>query len=301
VAGEHKDFWDKFGVMLTPLGGLLTATAVAIVGMKGSQVLDRRQAADTNARLYSELMSRREEAESSLRKDMFVSIIQPFLQPQAGDLDTRLLNLELLAYNFHDSLNLKPLFLDLQRRLAASSQPDRSDYLKRLNRVARDITAKQLFSLEGHGQSFRRNVDIEELSSTGRFGIDVEGEAINVDGRTCEVGLRILEVDPRLQQLRLRLEVKSPEGSATGGAAGSDTRATFDVGFFDFPMIDNTRLANGLRCAVTLSTFTPESADLTTTCFPAEYASLKDRPYYDEVIHKLQQAAQEAREGDSTP
>lgn len=297
MAGEHKDFWDKFGVMLTPLGGLLTATAVAIVGMKGSQVLDRRQAADTNARLYSELMSRREEAESSLRKDMFVSIIQPFLQPQAGDLDTRLLNLELLAYNFHDSLNLKPLFLDLQRRLSASSQPNHSDYLKRLNRVARDITAKQLFSLEGHGQSFRRSIDLQELNSTGRFGIDVEGEAINVDGRACEVDLRILEVDPRLQQLRVRLEVKSPEASAgTGPArdgAGSDTRATFDVGYFDFPMIDNTRLANGLRCAVTLSTFTPESADLTTTCFPAEYASLKDRPYYDEVIHKLQQAAQE--------
>jgi hypothetical protein len=29
---------------------------------------------------------------------MFVSIIQPFLQPQAGDVDTRVLNLELLAY-----------------------------------------------------------------------------------------------------------------------------------------------------------------------------------------------------------
>lgn len=298
MAGEHKDFWDKIGVMLTPLGGLLTATAVALVGVKGSQVLDRRQAADTNARLYSELMSRREEAESSLRKDMFVSIIQPFLQPQAGDVDTRLLNLELLAYNFHDSLNLKPLFLDLQRRLGVSPQPNHADYLRRLNRVARDITAKQLFSLEGHGQSFRRSVDLQELSSTGRFGIDVEGEAISLDGRSCEVALRILEVDPRLQQLRVRLEVKSPEGSAARAGAGSDTRATFDVGYFDFPMIDNTRLANGLRCAVTLSAFTPESADLTTTCFPAEYASLKDRPYYDEVIHKLQQATQESREGE---
>jgi len=61
----------------------------------------------------------------------------------------------------------------------------------------------------------------------------------------------------------------------------------FDVGFFDFPMIDNTRLANGLRCAVTLSAFTAASADLTTICFPGEYASLKDRPYYDEVIQRL--------------
>ena len=291
MAGERKDFWDKVAVVLTPMGGLLTALAVTLVGVKGSQVLDRRQAADTNARLYSELMSRREEAESGLRKDMFVSIIQPFLQPQAGELDTRVLNLELLAYNFHDSLNLKPLFLDLQRRLGATGDPRRGEYLKRVNRVARDITAKQLFSLEGHGESFRRTIDLEELASTGRFGIALDGESIRIGDRACEVHLRVLEVDPRLQQLRVRLEVKAPEETAEG----SDTRASFDVGFFDFPMIDNTRLANGLRCAVTLSTFTPESADLTTICFPAEYASLKDRPYYDEVIQKLQDAAREAR------
>lgn len=72
---KKKDFWDKIAIVLHPLGGLLTALAVAFVGMKGSQLLERRQSVDTNARLYSELMSRREEAESSLRKDMFVSII----------------------------------------------------------------------------------------------------------------------------------------------------------------------------------------------------------------------------------
>ena len=71
----------------------------------------------------------------------------------------------------------------------------------------------------------------------------------------------------------------------------------FDVGYFDFPMIDNTRLANGLHCAVTLSAFTARSADLTTICFPGEYASLKDRPYYDEVIQRLQKATQGAVNG----
>jgi hypothetical protein len=288
VSGERTNFWDKIAVLLTPIGGLLTALSVAVVGVKGSQVLERRQAADTNARLYSELMSRREEAESNLRKDMLLSIIRPFLGPRDGEIDALVLNLELLAYNFHDSINLKPLFMDLQRRIVSTSDPRRDEYLKRLNRVARDITAKQLFSLEGHGDSFRRTIDLEELTSTGRFGIALEGESIRVGDKGCHVSLRVLEVDPRQQQVRLRLEVSAPEGASEG----SDTRATFDVGFFDFPMIDNTRLANGLKCAVTLSAFTPASADLTTTCFPAEFASLKDRPYYDEVIHKLQSATQ---------
>ena len=167
-APKTRDFWDKFQIVLQPLGGLLTAFAVAYVGMTGSQLLERRQSMDTNARLYSELMSRREEAESSLRKDMFVSIISTFLKPGATDPAAKVLNLELLAYNFHDSLNLKPLFLDIQRQLRKSSDPERDDYLQRINRVAREITAKQLFALEGHGKSFRRSVDFDELTATRR-------------------------------------------------------------------------------------------------------------------------------------
>ncbi len=278
-----KDHWDKMGILLAPVGGLLTALAVAIVGVAGSRVLDRRQAAETNARLYSELMSRREEAESALRKDMFVSIIGSFLQPSSHDLDTKVLNLELLAYNFNESLNLKPLFLDLQRRMAGLKPAEREPFTRRLNRVAREISARQLFGLEGRGQSFRRSIDLEELDKAGRIGLPVDPEAIQIGSIRCDVGLRVLEVDRAQQQLRVRLEVSNAQGSSQV----TDARATFDVGFYDFPMIDNTRLANGLRCAVTLAAISPASADMTVTCFPGEYASLKDRLYYDEVIQKL--------------
>lgn len=288
-----KDFWDKLGIVLLPLGGLLTAVAVGMVGFMGSQVIERRQSVDTNARLYSELMSRREESESSLRKDMFVSIIENVLRPSPRDLDAKVLNLELLAYNFHDSLNLKPLFLDVWRQLVAVPPAKRAELSQRLNRVAREIAAKQLFALEGHGQSFRRSLDLEELRRAGRAGIPVEGESIAVGGKVCEVNLRALEANVDQQQILLRLEIQAPNGAQEA----PDTRATFEVGWFDFPMIDNTRLANGLRCAVTLSAFSPASADITTVCFPGEYASLKDRPYYDEVIQKLQDAtlAEEGR------
>jgi hypothetical protein len=293
---KPKDLWDKVLVVLHPLGGLLTAFAVAFVGMKGSQVLERRQSLDTNARLYSELMSRREEAESSLRKDMFVSIFSSFLQPSQGDLDGKILNLELLAYNFHDSLNLKPLFLDIQRRLMKSKDADRDDFRLRLNRVAREITAKQLFSLEGHGKSFRRSVDFKELAAAGRAGIPLESETVTIRKTACEVNLRALSFDSAQQQLQVRLEVKSPEGRPEL----PDTRATFAVGYFDFPVIDNTRLANGMRCAVTLANLSPDAADLTTVCFPGEYASLKDRPYYDEVIQRLRDAHEESEAPEPT-
>jgi hypothetical protein len=286
----RRDFWEKLGVLLHPVGGLMTALAVAVVGMRGSQVLDKRQSLDTNARLYSELMSRREEAESSLRKDMLVSIIAQYLRPTDSDLDSKVLNLELLAYNFHDSLDLRPLFFDLQRRISRSKDPDKVELLLRIQSVAREITAKQLFALEGHGKTFRRSIDLEELrAAKGRGGLELEGEAITVRDVSCQINLRALSVDEAQQQLRVRLEVKAPPDRPDL----TDTRATFDVSYFDFPMIDNTRLSNGLRCAVALSNFSPDGADLTAVCFPGEYASLKDRPYYDEVIQKLREATQD--------
>lgn len=114
---------------------------------------------------------------------------------------------------------------------------------------------------------------------------------------TCQVSLRVLKPDPtQQQQVKVRLEVKYPGSQPEL----PDTRAVFDVGYFDFPVIDNTRLANGLRCAVTLTNLSKDAADLTTVCFPGEYASLKDRPYYDEVIQKLREA--NADDGsDATP
>ena len=283
---KSKDGWDKFGVLLHPVGGLLTAFAVAFVGMRGSQLLERRQSLDTNARLYSELMSRREEAESSLRKDMLVSIISQYLRPSDNDLDAKVLNLELLAYNFHDSLDLRPLFFDLQRRIRRSSNADRLELQARIEGVAKEITAKQLFALEGHGATFQREVDLDALQAAGRAGIALDPEPISVREVSCDVKVRVLTVVPDTKQLHVRLEVEAPEGQTDLPV----TRAEFDVSYFDFPMIDNTRLANGLRCAVTLANFSSVGAKLTTVCFPGEYASLKDRPYYDEVIQKLREA-----------
>jgi len=287
VAGDRqKDAWDKVAIILAPIGGLLTAFAVAYVGMTGSQLLERRQSLDTNARLYSELMSRREEAEASLRKDMFQSIIASFLTPSTDSLSARVLNLELLAYNFHDSLNLKPLFLEVQRQLRRSADPEKADYLARINRVAREIAAKQLFALEGKGQSFRRTADLEALAAAGAAGVQLDPEAVSVGGQSFEVGVRVLKVDVEQQQLTVRMRVTAADGSAEL----PDSRANFTVGFYDFPVIDNTRLPSGVRCAVTLGNFSPVAADLVTVCFPGEYASLKDRPYYDEVIQKLREA-----------
>lgn len=63
--------------------------------------------------------------------------------------------------------------------------------------------------------------------------------------------------------------------------------AEFGVGYFDFPMIDNTRLPHDQRAAVVLNAFEEGAADITLSYFPGSYASLKDKASLQEVIQNL--------------
>jgi hypothetical protein len=284
---KHRDRWDKAQIILQPLGGLLTAAAIAIFGFVTSSRLDQRQTLETNTRLYSELMSKREESESALRKDMFVNIISNFLHTGGSDLGSDVLNLELLAYNFHESLNLKPLFLDLKRRVAAGlavaktpeAQAQYADYSARLERVAREIARRQMIVLEGVGRKYDRTVDL----SSDPAGTSLDPVSLTLEGKTTTLGLDVQGVDREAREITVTMNVETPDPEL-----GRQTKVvTFDVSYFDFPMIDNIRLSYGQRCAVVLNNFSDQSADLTVVLFPGEYASLKERPYYNEVIENV--------------
>ncbi len=282
-----RDAWDKLAIILQPVGGLLTAVAIALLGYFSSDYLNRRQAVETNARLYSELMSKREESESALRKDMFVSIFGTFLKPTGGSLSSDVLNLELLAYNFHESLDLKPLFLDLRRRIlkgeatahSPAAHAEYADYQDRIERVAREISRKQMIVLEGVGKKVDRTVDL-----TGDpEGTSLEPAVLTLDGVQTTFSMDVLGVDRRNREIQFGLSIETPDSTQ-----GRQTKtASFSVGYFDFPMIDNTRLERGQRCAIVLNSFSDESADVTVVLFPGTYASLKEKPYYNEVIQNV--------------
>ena len=61
----------------------------------------------------------------------------------------------------------------------------------------------------------------------------------------------------------------------------------FQIGNFDFPMIDNTRLSKDQRAAVVITQAGESSAELTLVYFPGSYASLKEKVSSDEVIEQL--------------
>jgi len=232
------------------------------------------------------LMSQREVAESTLRKDVLGAILQEYLQASPTDLDAKVLQLELLSNNFHDSLDLRPLFHDLQRKLLKSKGTDREELLARIENLAREVASKQLFTLQGRGARFGGPVDLAALDAAGAGSVPLtaEPQTMTIGQQSCDIAVLVRSVNRETRNLRVRLEA-----SACTGADAQNLNTTFDVGFFDFPIIDNTRLANSWRCAVVLTNWVEDYAELTTICFPGEYASLKDRPYYEEVIQKLRQ------------
>jgi hypothetical protein len=291
----RRDFWDKLAIVLQPLGGLLTALAVAILGFWTSNYLreregrenalrERMQTSDTNARLYSELTSKREESESALRKDMFTSIINSFLGGGAANLEQKVLNLELLVYNFHESLNLKPLFLHLERQIRATAPAQRAEYMERLDRLAEEVTKKQMLVIGEGGSSFDATADWKNLTFVdgSSDGASYVARDLQADGLRRNFRVELLGVDRENEQIQLRVTVRSPQAS-------ENVSTEFWVGHFDFPMIDNVRLPHDQRFAVVLNNFDAGHgrADLTVAYFPGKYAGLREKPYYDEVLQKL--------------
>lgn len=276
----ERDFWSKAQVLLVPI-------VVAGVGFFGSSYLGERQALDTRARVYAELMSQREQAESALRKDMFVSIIDAFLKPEKTSRDVQVLNMELLAYNFHESLNLKPLFAYLRRTIGESEEPDakRKKYRDRLEKVARDVTNKQMLVLAEVGRQFNSTIDFKAIRDRGPDQPFVPSKrgTLNLDGIERTFELTPLNIDMDSHELQFRLKIITP-------GSPDPNSYEFWVGFFDFPMIDNTRLTHDQRCAVVLRDWEEEAqgAEATLIYFPGSRASLKEKPFFEDVLANLQ-------------
>ena len=334
MADSDMGKWDRADIILKPVGGLLTALAVAGIGIYGSHTLNQLQTRETSSRTYAQLVSQREAADSSLRKDMFSSIVNTFLNPDSERkresslserIDQRILNLEMLAYNFHDALDLAPLFKHVRRQVDDGSTagegfaPDERDlYMKRLEKIAKEISGKEVaalskpwtiatgsidfecyrWTLEEDGQDpppgcepvfleqaiiLRTALTLEQTNSKRRprFARKFEVEALDVDEGGKEVRLRLRVSEPA--------EVDEVDLSQLEGAR-NEFDNSFWVDFFDFPMIDNTRLTNNERCALVLSDFGTGAALVSLVYFPASRASLKDKPFYDEVIDDLLQA-----------
>jgi len=308
---------------LIELAKVLALPLVTLVlGYWFNASLNERQQMDTNTRLYIEMQGRREEADSNLRKDMFNSILQTFMprDPAARISSEDLirqqtLSLELLAANFHESLDIAPLFKDVERRIAIEQRSTNAELRQRLESVALQVIERQLTTMADVGSVERGDAMTAQAKSADSsaylmFGARiVPNSAINPgqgvsrlcltmqadDGSTYyrQFTLEIAGLDERQREVMVRLVVTKPitneqcHQPALDMVASGEVDTNFSVGLFDFPMIDNTRLSNNQRAAVSLIALTPDVISLKVAYFPSSRASLKDKPYYEEMTRQL--------------
>jgi len=296
---EKRDFWDKIQIVMQPIGGLITALTIALVSYYGSSYLNNKQNNEAKISLYTQLMSSREQSESALRKDMFNSILGTILK-DSHSLDENILQLELLAYNFHESLNLMPLFVYMSRQIALEKNIQlKTDYQKRLYKMAGDVISKQISSLEGAAASETMFISFPGDSIKYKpglsqdFAMDWKDSKVFYDtiksGNSNSVYKRVVflkasgfNVDEKTVNVRLDIE------TSVNDKFINMVTQEFTIDYFQFPMIDNTRLSNDMRCAVVMRDFSfPNFVEVDILYFPGSHSSLKEKPYYDDVVKKL--------------
>ena len=260
--------------------------ALAYLSHRYEQTTLTSQAADARIRLYTELLTSREQADSGLRKDMFGKVLDTFMTKKDGDLDQQLVELELLAANFQDSLNLSPLFRQLKRKIDAQAPQDQAEMLARLESVADDVKDRQIESLELVGAKMDGTVYFEQLDAgTSAAVVDkdltfsdpgsADATATGASGiHKRHFNVEVLERD----KVKHRLLVRVHDGK---------NQWVFGVDPFDFPMVDYTRISNTERFTVAMKSYTDEYAQLKFIYFPSSRSGVSDKPYIDQVLASL--------------
>jgi hypothetical protein len=345
VAKSQKDVWDKIEILSRPIIASLTAAVIAIIGFFGQSTITELASQEQNARLYTELLSRREEAESSLRKDMFKEIMSGFftkietkgktkeqilegdVEYEAADikdnLSKKILKLEMLALNFGDSLSIGPLFTelssDIERVLMANRRSINdwktvaAPYQKRLRSLAKRLASSQLSTISSGRNSSDKyeftirleteKVEVPEGDDDPESKITyweseedqevVDGDKLQLDGVTRYFEIKFSNADIDNYTIRVNINIleipknKSNKKDELPPVPAIVASKEFTLDFFNFPLIDNTRLSHNHRFALIIEEFDDNSIELKGVLFPGVYASQRDKPFLNEAIDDL--------------
>ena len=109
------------------------------------------------------------------------------------------------------------------------------------------------------------------------------------DSRRQSIAVTLVSVDKVSALVRVRVH---EDVFASNVFQGSRLRNTmqFEVSRFDLPYMDNTKMSDGSRFALVLREvdIDGKAAELSTIRFHSDFISLRDCPYFEEMIKKLQ-------------
>ncbi len=255
------------------------------------------------------LLSQREESETQLRASMLNSLIEPIIGQEKGAKihpDRERILVELLALNFHEHFELKPLMTQVDERLASQSGGMTREQAKRarysLWSVAHRVASQQVASLireePGNGPN-EAGCSIYLLTMTKELSPNEENrprcqangkfeEPIRLESPDKKWTLNAVAYDPDSENQTVQMTTSLVSNAPTGQQVYNDIAYKFTLSWYSFPLTDNTLLPDGNRFAITLDRGVEGgSASLRLIWFPKDYITPRERPLNYREIHKL--------------
>ncbi len=289
----------EFGRWLVERGALPLALVMVPVLYQRQVNVDAERARNAAAeaakkeqqfRLHVEMLSKREEADTAVRRGLFDRLLGSYLDPGSKNVEDRLVALAMLTFNFHDSLILSPLFWELDRLIAAKPDPKyRAELREALDGIAQYAKRKQASVLEIDGEKRQFAVKFDDIrdNANSPAGRTFVLRRLREDGRpmthgeTIGLTLDVLKHDAVHRRLLVTASVH--------GVEGAGTLPTFWVDPYDMPLLNFTRLSPTERFSVLLESYDAQNqqATLWLVYFPSTRTGAKDRPYIDDLMKQL--------------
>lgn len=260
------------------------------------------------------LLNQREQAESALRGNMFHDLIGPIIgaEKDGADIppDREQLLVELLALNFHEHFELEPLMSHVDQRLERNNRESLRSIARRVRERQFATLTKREDGLSPTQQAYIYNVDVNlpekekksQLPRTLNIHFEELTEIKSPSG-IYTLTFKIFRPDWSNQTFRVLFSVTDkpmvrPPGSPlqTTNKAGEDDSEVvylyreFFLTWFDFPLTDNTLLADGTRFSLVIDEVNPEDkwAKFKLLWFPQDYFAPQERPTnYHQMHEKL--------------
>ena len=242
------------GVLGSVLTAMLTIYGLRMNRQSEAQNIAQQQSQQQlnfNQQKAQEIISLETEQKNidvTIAQDMFKSLTDSYFTstnktPSSDDVRRRLLLVGMVALNFQDvPVQLRPLFEDLDKQL---SKP--ADRLT-LRKIAQDVAERQAFRLTIGG-----------TYNSGSLTVTA-GQKIHINELDPTTYVQIDAVNPEYVEARI-----------VSGLALAGTVGPFQVGYFTWPITDNTKLQDS-RLSVTLIEGGAQQAKIRIIVFDSDLA-----------------------------
>lgn len=301
---SQKDIWDKVDIIVKGLSAILVSGFIgfyAVFVQEANRLEEtarqeanrieetKRQEENRKVQTLIQLINSREESDADLRGRMFDTLLKNFFNK--GDPESQIVALEMIGLNFRNTLQIKPMFNQLDRQLTRDllENPENqtlSQQRAMLRKAARAIIRDQLTQIDiandGDVCQLKLNFFTDKVP---KFADCFASHAFRLV-YTGSDSVRIQAYKPPEIDLNLNPQQQVPDQNNMVPQGGS-----FSVTYYDMPMSDYTQLSGGaLYYSLVLLDVKNGEAELAVAVLPPiDYSSRKAYQFdqmVDEWIHE---------------